>query len=51
MTNTILLKSRPEGKPTVSNFEFVTDNSELEINDGEILLRNSLCFCRPLFKR
>ncbi|GER59545.1 putative NADP-dependent oxidoreductase YfmJ [Patiriisocius marinus] len=50
MTNTILLKSRPEGKPTVSNFEFVKDNSELEINDGEILLETAYVSVDPYLR-
>ncbi len=38
MTKTILLKNRPEGKPSISNFEFITDDTELTINSGEIIL-------------
>nr|WP_321223381.1 NADP-dependent oxidoreductase [uncultured Psychroserpens sp.] len=38
MTKTILLKNRPEGKPSVSNFEFVTNDAPLTISEGEILL-------------
>lgn len=40
MTKTILLKKRPEGTPTLSNFEFVTDDAELTINSGELLLES-----------
>jgi len=38
MTHTILLKNRPVGKPSVSDFEFVTDESDTAITDKEILL-------------
>lgn len=38
MTQTILLKNRPKGKPTVSDFEFVKDDAELTVNEGELLL-------------
>jgi NADPH-dependent curcumin reductase CurA len=38
MINTILLKNRPDGKPVISDFEFVTEKSDLKTNEGEILL-------------
>ncbi|WP_417860905.1 NADP-dependent oxidoreductase [Winogradskyella sediminis] len=38
MIKTILLKHRPEGKPTVSDFEFTTEDTELTLQDGEVLL-------------
>ena len=38
MIKTILLKNRPEGKPSLSDFEFVTEDSNLKISEGEILL-------------
>ena len=38
MIQTILLKKRPEGVPSASDFEFVTSDSDLKINQGEILL-------------
>ncbi|WP_308992771.1 NADP-dependent oxidoreductase [Mariniflexile litorale] len=38
MIKTIILKNRPQGKPTVSNFEFITEDTQLTINEGEILL-------------
>lgn len=38
MIQTILLKKRPEGTPSVSDFEFIKDDSELTINQGELLL-------------
>ncbi|WP_339895493.1 NADP-dependent oxidoreductase [uncultured Algibacter sp.] len=38
MIKTILLKNRPEGKPSLSDFEFVIEDSNLKISEGEILL-------------
>ena len=38
MIKTILLKHRPEGKPAVSDFEFTTEDTELTLQDGEVLL-------------
>ncbi|TDU40106.1 hypothetical protein BXY82_2146 [Gelidibacter sediminis] len=38
MTKTILLKNRPKGTPTLADFEFVTDNTESSIANGELLL-------------
>ncbi|REG86207.1 NADP-dependent oxidoreductase [Winogradskyella sediminis] len=38
MIKTILLKHRPEGKPTVSDFEFTTEDTELTLQDGEVLI-------------
>lgn len=38
MTQTILLKNRPKGRPTVSDFEFVKDDADLNVNEGELLL-------------
>ncbi|MCX7548123.1 NADP-dependent oxidoreductase [Xanthomarina sp. F1114] len=38
MIQTILLKNRPEGKPTLSDFEFITEEHNLTIHTGEILL-------------
>lgn len=35
---TIVLNNRPEGKPTLSNFEFVEEEKILTISEGEILL-------------
>ncbi|WP_276166696.1 NADP-dependent oxidoreductase [Zobellia alginiliquefaciens] len=35
---TILLKNRPKGKPSVSDFEFVEEDVALDITDGEVLL-------------
>ena len=38
MLKSILLKSRPEGRPSISNFEFKTDNTPITISEGEVLL-------------
>ena len=38
MTQTILLKHRPKGRPELSDFEFAKDDSELKVNAGELLL-------------
>ena len=38
MEKTILLKNRPKGKPSISDFEFVTEESSFNISEGEILL-------------
>ncbi|WGK65691.1 NADP-dependent oxidoreductase [Croceiramulus getboli] len=38
-TKVILLKSRPQGKPTPDNFEFVTEEVP-ELQDGQILLES-----------
>ena len=38
MIKTILLKNRPEGKPSLSDFELVIEDSNLKISEGEILL-------------
>ena len=38
MEKSILLKNRPKGKPSISDFEFVTEDINLTINDGELLL-------------
>lgn len=38
MIQTIVLKNRPEGKPSVSDFELLTDESDITIKDQEILL-------------
>lgn len=37
-TKHILLKSRPEGKPTPSNFEIITEETDISINQGELFL-------------
>lgn len=40
MIKTIVLKNRPEGKPSISDFEFLTEDVELTINNGELLLES-----------
>ncbi|MGJ8761761.1 MAG: NADP-dependent oxidoreductase [Polaribacter sp.] len=47
---TILLNNRPQGKPTTSNFEFVTENTELAIKDGEILLEAAYVSVDPYLR-
>lgn len=47
---TILLKNRPEGKPTVSNFEFVTSEDPSTINNGEILLKAAYVSVDPYLR-
>lgn len=38
MTKTILLKKRPEGKPTTSDFELVKEETDLTLHQGQLLL-------------
>lgn len=38
MIQTILLKSRPKGTPTLSDFEFIKEDKTPTVNDGELLL-------------
>jgi NADPH-dependent curcumin reductase CurA len=47
---TIKLKNRPEGKPTVSNFEFLTEDREITINKGEILLEAAYVSVDPYLR-
>ncbi|MDO7173534.1 NADP-dependent oxidoreductase [Mariniflexile sp. AS56] len=50
MIKTILLKNRPEGKPTLSDFEFVTEETELKINEGDILLETAYVSVDPYLR-
>lgn len=50
MTKTILLKNRPKGKPSTTDFEFVTDDSELTVNKGEILLETAYVSVDPYLR-
>lgn len=50
MTQTILLKNRPNGKPSVTDFEFVTDESEIAISDGELLLETTYVSVDPYLR-
>ncbi|GGG47646.1 NADP-dependent oxidoreductase [Bizionia arctica] len=47
---TILLKNRPEGKPSLSDFEFVTEDTDLKINTGEILLETTYVSVDPYLR-
>lgn len=38
MIQTIVLKNRPKGKPSVSDFEFVNETTELTLKDQDLLL-------------
>ena len=50
MTKTILLKNRPEGKPTISDFELVKNETELTINEGELLLETAYVSVDPYLR-
>lgn len=47
---TILLKNRPKGKPSVSDFEFVENNTPLDIKDGELLLETTYVSVDPYLR-
>lgn len=49
-TKTILLKNRPIGKPSLSDFEFVSEEKDLNINDGEILLEATYVSVDPYLR-
>lgn len=50
MEKSILLKNRPEGKPSISDFEFVTEDLDLSINDGELLLETAYVSVDPYLR-
>ncbi len=50
MIKTILLKNRPEGKPTTSNFELVKEDIELTISEGELLLETAYVSVDPYLR-
>jgi NADPH-dependent curcumin reductase CurA len=50
MIKTILLKNRPKGVPTISNFETVTEDKELTISQGEILLEAAYVSVDPYLR-
>ena len=50
MEKTILLKNRPKGKPSISDFEFVTEDPDLKISDGEILLETTYVSVDPYLR-
>ena len=47
---TIVLNNRPEGKPTLSNFEFVEEDKTLTISNGEILLQTAYVSVDPYLR-
>ena len=47
---TIVLNNRPEGKPTLSNFEFVEEEKILTISEGEILLETAYVSVDPYLR-
>lgn len=49
MNRSILLQSRPEGKPTSKNFEF-REEADPEIKDGELLLRSTYISVDPYLR-
>lgn len=50
MIQTILLKKRPVGKPTISDFEFVKEHKDLNIQEGEILLEATYISVDPYLR-
>ena len=50
MIQTILLKNRPEGKPTLADFEFVKEETTLNINEGEVLLETAYVSVDPYLR-
>ena len=50
MIKTILLKNRPEGVPTLSNFEIITENPDLQTGDGEVLLETKYVSVDPYLR-
>jgi len=50
MIQTILLKKRPVGTPTISDFEFVKENVELNLKDGEVLLETTYISVDPYLR-
>ncbi|WP_066218174.1 NADP-dependent oxidoreductase [Formosa haliotis] len=50
MNQTILLKSRPQGTPQLSDFEFQKEAENLEITDGEILLETKYISVDPYLR-
>ncbi|WP_139344255.1 NADP-dependent oxidoreductase [Cellulophaga omnivescoria] len=50
MIQTILLKNRPVGRPAVSDFEFVTNESDITITNGEILLETAYVSVDPYLR-
>lgn len=50
MIKTILLKNRPKGKPSLPDFEFTTEESDLTIKQGEILLETAYVSVDPYLR-
>lgn len=50
MRQTILLKKRPEGQPSLADFEFINDSSPLSIKDGELLLESTYVSVDPYLR-
>jgi len=50
MIQTILLKQRPVGEPTLSDFEFVKEDKDLNIQEGEILLETTYISVDPYLR-
>jgi NADPH-dependent curcumin reductase CurA len=50
MIQTILLKKRPVGKPTISDFEFVNEDTDLNIQAGEMLLETTYISVDPYLR-
>lgn len=50
MIQTILLKQRPVGTPTLTDFEFVKENVELSLKDGEVLLETTYISVDPYLR-
>jgi NADPH-dependent curcumin reductase CurA len=50
MIKTILLKNRPEGKPSISDFEFVIEESTVNISEGELLLESAYVSVDPYLR-
>ncbi|MDO6516625.1 NADP-dependent oxidoreductase [Zobellia uliginosa] len=47
---TILLKNRPKGRPTVSDFEFIESEAPSEIKEGEMLLETAYVSVDPYLR-
>ncbi|MGV8814179.1 MAG: NADP-dependent oxidoreductase [Gelidibacter sp.] len=50
MIKTIVLKNRPKGKPSLSDFEFITEDLNLTINPGELLLETAYVSVDPYLR-
>ncbi|MDO6737457.1 NADP-dependent oxidoreductase [Wenyingzhuangia sp. 2_MG-2023] len=50
MNQTILLKQRPVGKPTLSDFDFVNEESNVQPKEGEILLETTYISVDPYLR-